>query len=92
MQILRACATSGSVKRVVLTSSVAAVMSKDDVSKQIFKKSFKTSFLDDGNSAQLYNEEDWTNPDDSKLISYSKSKTLAELAAWDFVKGAVFSC
>lgn len=35
---------------------------------------------------KVYNEEDWTNPESPCLDNYSKSKTLAEKAAWDFVK------
>ena len=37
----------------------------------------------DGNN-KTYNENDWSSLD--KLSAYSKSKTLAEKAAWDFVK------
>jgi nucleoside-diphosphate-sugar epimerase len=32
----------------------------------------------------VFTEEDWTDPD--KLDAYGKSKTLAEKAAWDYVK------
>lgn len=32
-----------------------------------------------------YNETDWTNPDDQNT-AYIKSKTIAEIAAWDFMK------
>ena len=34
---------------------------------------------------KTYSHEDWTNLD-SKISAYTKSKTLAELAAWDFVE------
>lgn len=33
---------------------------------------------------KVFNEEDWTDPE--KLDAYGKSKTLAEKAAWDYVK------
>ncbi len=34
----------------------------------------------------LITEEDWTDPNDKTLSAYLKSKTLAEKAAWDFIK------
>jgi dihydroflavonol-4-reductase len=33
----------------------------------------------------LYTEEDWTDPSQPDVIPYTKSKTLAERAAWDFI-------
>lgn len=33
-----------------------------------------------------YNEEDWTNSEATDLDAYTKSKVLAEKAAWDYVK------
>ena len=66
LSVLRAARDAGCVKRVVMTSSAAAVC--DDYTK------------DD----RMYNETDWT--DVAKdLPAYTKSKTLAEKAAWDFV-------
>ncbi|MEO1712605.1 MAG: NAD-dependent epimerase/dehydratase family protein [Bacteroidota bacterium] len=35
---------------------------------------------------RLINEDDWTNPDDPEITAYTKSKTLAERAAWDYVQ------
>lgn len=35
---------------------------------------------------KIYTEGDWTNTESASLDLYSKSKTLAERAAWDFVK------
>jgi nucleoside-diphosphate-sugar epimerase len=32
-----------------------------------------------------FNEKDWTNPDAADVFPYTKSKTLAERAAWDFM-------
>jgi dihydroflavonol-4-reductase len=31
-------------------------------------------------------EEDWSDPDNLEMTPYARSKTIAELAAWDFVK------
>ena len=66
LRVLRA-AHSGGVKRVVLTSSLAAVC--------------------DGypQREQPFDENDWSRLD--KLDTYSKSKTLAERAAWDYIHG-----
>src|SRR5262249_27363933 len=33
-----------------------------------------------------FTEESWTNPNDRGISPYIKSKTLAERAAWDFIK------
>jgi len=35
-----------------------------------------------------FNEADWTNPDDPRIDSYTKSKVCAELEAWKFVESA----
>ncbi len=42
------------------------------------------SALPPGDTA--YSETNWTNPDDADITPYTKSKTLAELAAWDYVR------
>ena len=55
------------LKKVVLTSSVAAIF--DTMEK-------KTSF----------DESDWSDVNNPSISAYSKSKTLAERAAWEFVK------
>lgn len=66
IRILKAAKRAG-VKRVVLTSSFAAVgYSHKDVNT-------------------LITEENWTDPNDKNLSTYIKSKTLAEIAAWDFI-------
>ena len=65
LRVLRASVEAG-VKRVVLTSSIAAITG--------------------GNSAAQLTEEDWTDPTDPKLTPYARSKTIAERAAWDFVR------
>jgi dihydroflavonol-4-reductase len=67
LRILRAAKQAG-VKRVVLTSSFAAVgYSHKDPKAEI-------------------TEESWTNPKDRGLSAYLKSKTLAEMAAWEYIK------
>ena len=55
------------VKKVVLTSSVAAIF--DTLEEKTY-----------------YDETDWSDPDNPSISHYAKSKTLAERAAWDFVK------
>jgi nucleoside-diphosphate-sugar epimerase len=66
LRVLRASRDAG-VKRVVLTSSFAAI--------GYGQKQRNTPF----------NETDWTNPDGDDVLPYTKSKVLAERAAWDFV-------
>jgi nucleoside-diphosphate-sugar epimerase len=66
LRVLRASRDAG-VKRVVLTSSFAAVgygHSPQDVP---------------------FTERDWTDPNASDVMPYTKSKTLAERAAWEFI-------
>ena len=55
------------IKKVVLTSSVAAIF--DSLEKK-----------------DVYDESDWSDPDNPYISAYSKSKTLAEKAAWEFWK------
>ncbi|XP_061170792.1 uncharacterized protein LOC133180267 [Saccostrea echinata] len=65
--VLKACVAAKSVKRVVLTSSCAAV-----------------GWGPGADTSKTFTEEDWMEPE--KLNAYGKSKTLAEKAAWDYVK------
>ena len=69
--VLRACAESGTVKRVVLTSSLASVSS---------------GMYGNPGAAQdhVYTESDWS--DESTCPPYERSKLKAEQAAWEFVK------
>jgi dihydroflavonol-4-reductase len=60
-------ARDAQVRRVVMTSSFAAV-------------GYGVPPRD-----QPFTEEDWTNPDADGVSAYTKSKTLAERAAWDFI-------
>lgn len=66
LRVLRAASEAG-IKRVVQTSSVAAI------------------FEGYGPEGRIFDENDWSNLD-GKISAYSKSKTLAERAAWDFIK------
>ena len=68
LRLLRAASAAG-VRRVVLTSSVAAVSAGGQ--------------RQDG---RAYTEADWSDLD-GDIDAYSKSKTLAERAAWDYVRG-----
>ena len=69
--VLQACSDAGTVKRVVVTSSVAAVSSGTGGNP--------------GNPPDyVYTEKDWSV--ESACGPYVKSKLKAEQAAWDFVK------
>jgi dihydroflavonol-4-reductase len=67
LRVLRASLDAG-VKRVVVTSSVAAIR------------------LANGAPSRPLDEGDWTDPDSPGLTPYVRSKTIAERAAWDFVR------
>lgn len=66
LRVLRAARDAG-VKRVVLTSSFAAIGYGQPA------------------RATPFDETCWTNPDGEGVQPYTKSKTLAERAAWDFI-------
>ena len=68
LRVLRAALAAGA-KRVVVTSSVAAVRNAGEA------------------PPRPLTEEDWTDPSNPNLTPYSRSKTLAEQAAWDLVRG-----
>ncbi len=68
MNVLRACAESLSVKRVVLTSSIDAVVLSEE---------------HHNDAEYVSTERDWSDRENAN--AYSKSKHLAERAAWDFV-------
>uniref|UniRef100_A0A7S3NK11 NAD-dependent epimerase/dehydratase domain-containing protein n=1 Tax=Aureoumbra lagunensis TaxID=44058 RepID=A0A7S3NK11_9STRA len=70
--VLEACNETPSVKRVVITSSCAAIA---------------YGHKDGKDPKQKYNEDTWSEVENmGKEEAYSKSKTLAERAAWDFIK------
>ena len=71
INVLKACAESGTVKRVVLTSSLAAVTG-------LFTGTAGQP------PDYVYSETDWA--DEGSSTAYEKSKLKAEQAAWDFVK------
>src|ERR1700730_10983788 len=70
LRVLRACLDAG-VKRIVVTSSVAAVRNAGPVANL---------------RGRELTEADWTDPDNLQLTPYTRSKTIAERAAWDFMR------
>ncbi len=70
LRVLKA-ATKANVKRVVMTSSVAAI----------------TTPWPEATLGHVFDETDWTNPERPDISPYTRSKTRAERAAWDYVKG-----
>ena len=71
INVLQACADAGTVKRVILTSSVAAVSNGLNGNPNLPPD-------------HIYDESDWS--DEASCEAYERSKTKAERAAWDFVK------
>jgi len=67
LRVLRAARDAG-VKRVVVTSSFAAIG------------------YGHGDSSRTYSEKDWSDIKSPDIKPYQKSKTIAERAAWDFIK------
>ena len=71
LRVLRAARAEG-VRRVVLTSSFAAIGYGHGSA---------------GGQDRVFTEQDWTDLDDAHLLPYPKSKTIAERTAWDYVDG-----
>lgn len=70
LRVLKASRAAG-VKRVVMTSSMAAI-----------------AYGWGENRPAILTEEHWSNPDNLKdNTAYTRSKTIAERAAWDYVNG-----
>lgn len=69
LRVLKAAKAAG-VKRVVLTSSMAAI-----------------AYGHGDKRADVSDEMMWSNPEGPDNTPYTKSKTLAERAAWDYVTG-----
>jgi dihydroflavonol-4-reductase len=70
LRVLGASLAAG-VKRVVVTSSVAAV---------------RNAGPDAGERGRALTEADWSDADNPHLTPYTRSKTIAELAAWEFMR------
>jgi len=68
LRVLRASLDAG-VRRIVLTSSVAAVRNAGAAP-----------------AGRELTEADWTDPENPRLSAYARSKTIAELAAWELVR------
>jgi nucleoside-diphosphate-sugar epimerase len=72
LRVLRAARDAG-VKRVVLTSSFAAIGYGQKLPSSVPLR-------------VPFNETNWTDPNGEGVTPYVKSKTLAERAAWDFIR------
>jgi nucleoside-diphosphate-sugar epimerase len=70
LRVLRESLAAG-VRRVVVTSSVAAVRHSRDHAAA---------------SGRELTEADWSDPDNLDLTPYTRSKTIAELAAWEYMR------
>ena len=70
LRVLRAGLAAGA-KRIVVTSSVAAI---------------RNTRRDGHAPDRELTEADWTDPDNPDLTPYTRSKTIAELAAWDYMR------
>ena len=70
LRVLRASLAAG-VKRVVVTSSVAAVRHGASEQEQ---------------PGRALTEADWSDPDNPHVTPYTRSKTIAELAAWEYMR------
>ena len=71
LRVLKAAKADGHIKRVVMTASVAAI-----------------AYGWGDKLPTILTEEDWSNPDNlTDNTAYTRSKAIAEKAAWDYVHG-----
>jgi len=77
LRVLKAAAAEPSVRRVVLTSSVAAIASGHE-------KTDKLPASEGCGDEKVWSEDDWSRVEGCE--PYPKSKTLAEMAAWKYIK------
>ena len=59
---------------------------KHNVKKVILTSSFAAIHETLNDRQECFNEEDWSNPNKPGISFYAKSKTMAELAAWEFME------
>ena len=59
---------------------------KHNVKKVILTSSFAAIHETLNDRQECFNEEDWSNPNKPGISFYAKSKTIAELAAWEFME------
>ena len=67
------------------TLRVLRVAREAGVKRVVLTSSFGAVGYSHTDASKLITEESWTNPEDTHLSAYLKSKTLAEKAAWDFI-------
>jgi dihydroflavonol-4-reductase len=67
------------------TLRVLKAAQKAGVKRVVLTSSFGAVGYSHTDVTKPITEESWTNPNDRSLSAYLRSKTLAELAAWDFI-------
>lgn len=64
----------------------ALTAAKEAGIQNVVLTSSSVAVMDTLTDKAVYSEDDWTDPNKPKLSAYAQSKTLAEQAAWDFVR------
>lgn len=87
LRVLRAAKEAGTVKRVVVTSSFAAIGESFKLCTVKHGEMLTNLSLGYGHGerTETFTEKDWTNPDSPDTPAYPQSKTIAEKAAWDWI-------
>ncbi|OJJ15406.1 aldehyde reductase [marine bacterium AO1-C] len=68
------------------TLRVLKAASKTEVRRVVLTSSFAAVGYSHKDFSKPITEEDWTNPQDKNLSAYTKSKTLAEKVAWEYIQ------
>jgi len=91
MLVLKTCRDVKTVKRVVLTSSIASIIGIQRYTFLVWMclNLFLVNILGNLTKTSEYNENDFTDPSQLSLTNdtYIISKSKAEKAAWEFVQG-----
>ena len=68
------------------TQRILKLSAKNPQIKKIIITSSFAAVGDTFNGQTVFNESDWSDPNNNKISAYNKSKTLAEKSAWDFME------
>ena len=68
------------------TQRILKLSSANPQIKKIIITSSFAAVGDTFNGQTVFNESDWSDPNNNKISAYNKSKTLAEKSAWDFME------
>jgi nucleoside-diphosphate-sugar epimerase len=70
------------------TLQVLRMAQQEEIKRVVMTSSFAAVGYEQNTNNKIFTEDDWTNPENPNISAYVKSKTIAEIAAWNFIKNA----